>query len=91
MWTVQGVVPFSVKFCIIFKVFSLIVSLASVPVPHPPLQKFLNILLRSTHTDYVTSDKQHIFEGQCGLEERVRVARVASGIVFVHVSLGSAG
>ena len=54
MWTVQGVVPFSVKFYIIFKVFSVIVSLASVPVPHPPLQKFLNILLRSTHTDYVT-------------------------------------
>ena len=61
------------------------------PYPHTPFWNFWVYRLAVHIQANVSSDKQHIFEEQCGLEERVWVTCVASGIVFVHVSFCSAG
>ena len=76
------------NFASFLKNFSVNVTLASAPVPYPPTP-FWNfwVYCLAVHTQAnVSSDKQHIFEEQCGLEERVWV----TWVTWV-ASFGSAG
>ena len=61
--------------------------MASVPVPYPPTPFWKSWVYQAVHIQAnVSSDKQLIFEEQCGLEERVWV----TWVTWV-ASFGSAG